>query len=60
MHALTDLTGGQLASVAKGTPLVTYGKPVKEVQGSGGADGKTREVWVVPYLRAETGHGMGW
>jgi ATP-dependent RNA helicase DHX37/DHR1 len=60
MHALTDLTGGQLASVAKGTPLVTYGKPVKEVQGSDGADGKTREVWVVPYLRAETGHGMGW
>jgi ATP-dependent RNA helicase DHX37/DHR1 len=60
MHALTDLTGGQLASVAKGTPLVTYGKPVKEVQGSGGADAKTREVWVVPYLRAETGHGMGW
>lgn len=58
MHALTDLTGGQLASVAKGTPLVTYGKPIKEVKGSD--DGKTREVWVVPYLRAETGHGMGW
>ena len=59
MHALTDLTGGQLANIAKGTPLVTYGKPVKEVKGEG--DGKnTREVWVVPYLRAEGGGGMGW
>ncbi|KAL2118423.1 hypothetical protein VTJ04DRAFT_8083 [Mycothermus thermophilus] len=58
MHALTDLTGSQLANIAKGTPLITYGKPVKEVQGSD--DGKTREVWVVPYLRAETGGGLGW
>ncbi|KAK4155490.1 P-loop containing nucleoside triphosphate hydrolase protein [Chaetomidium leptoderma] len=58
MHALTDLTGAQLANIAKGTPLVTYGKPVKEVQGSD--DGKTREVWVVPYLRAEMTGGMGW
>ncbi|KAK1778393.1 P-loop containing nucleoside triphosphate hydrolase protein [Copromyces sp. CBS 386.78] len=30
MHALTDLTAGQLASLAKGTPLITYGKPIKE------------------------------
>ncbi|KAK4127507.1 P-loop containing nucleoside triphosphate hydrolase protein [Parathielavia appendiculata] len=58
MHALTDLTGAQLANIAKGTPLITYGKPVKEVQGSD--DGKTREVWVVPYMRAETGGGLGW
>ncbi len=58
MHALTDLTGGQLANIAKGTPLVTYGKPIKEVQAA--ADGNSREVWVVPYLRAETGGGMGW
>ncbi|KAK4044803.1 P-loop containing nucleoside triphosphate hydrolase protein [Parachaetomium inaequale] len=60
MHALTDLTGGQLANIAKGTPLVTYGKPVKEVKGAEGADGNTREVWVVPYLRAEMTGGMGW
>ncbi|KAL2264297.1 hypothetical protein VTK26DRAFT_7902 [Humicola hyalothermophila] len=60
MHALTDLTGAQLANLAKGTPLVTYGKPIKEVKGSESDDGKTREVWVVPYLRAETGGGMGW
>jgi len=58
MHALTDLTGGQLANIAKGTPLVTYGKPIKEVKVEG--DANAREVWVVPYLRAETGGGMGW
>ncbi|KAK4236233.1 P-loop containing nucleoside triphosphate hydrolase protein [Achaetomium macrosporum] len=56
MHALTDLTGAQLANIAKGTPLITYSKPIKEVT----ASEDTREVWVVPYLRAETGHGMGW
>ena len=60
MHALTDLSGGQLASLAKGTPLVSYGKPIKEIKGSEGPDGKTREVWVIPYLRAETGGGLGW
>ncbi|KAK4453179.1 P-loop containing nucleoside triphosphate hydrolase protein, partial [Podospora aff. communis PSN243] len=60
MHALTDLSAGQLASLAKGTPLISYGKPIKEVRGSEGADGRTREVWVIPYLRAEAGGGMGW
>ncbi|KAK4204221.1 putative ATP-dependent RNA helicase [Triangularia verruculosa] len=61
MHALTDLTGGQIASLAKGTPLLTYGKPIKEIKGSESADGKTKEVWVRPYLRAEGGAGgLGW
>lgn len=60
MHTLTDITGGQLASLAKGTPLVSYGKPIKEVKGSEGEGGKVREVWVVPYLRAEATGGMGW
>ncbi|KAK3327908.1 P-loop containing nucleoside triphosphate hydrolase protein [Cercophora scortea] len=60
MHALTDLTGGQLASLAKGTPLISYGKPIKEVKSADGDD-KTREVWVIPYLRAEGGAGgLGW
>lgn len=58
MHALTDLTGNQVASVAKGTPLISYGKPIKEAKD--GKDCDTREVWVVPYLRAETGGGLGW
>ncbi|KAM0324146.1 hypothetical protein ACHAQA_008338 [Verticillium albo-atrum] len=56
MHALTDVTGGQLAGLAKGTPLLTYGKPVKEVK----ATATEREVWVVPYLRAEGIGGSGW
>ncbi|ROW09105.1 hypothetical protein VPNG_05724 [Cytospora leucostoma] len=58
MHALTDVTGGQIAALARGTPLVSYGKPIKEVSVSEG--GKAREVWVVPYLRAEGTGGMGW
>jgi ATP-dependent RNA helicase DHX37/DHR1 len=58
MHTLTDVTGGQIAALARGTPLVTYGKPIKEVAVTEG--GKVREVWVVPYLRAEGTGGMGW
>lgn len=58
MHALTDVTGAQVAALAKGTPLISYGKPIKEVNIREG--GKVREVWVVPYLRAEGTNGMGW
>lgn len=58
MHALTDVTGAQIAALARGTPLVSYGKPIKEVAVTEG--GKAREVWVVPYLRAEGTGGMGW
>ncbi|PQE21569.1 hypothetical protein CJF32_00004231 [Rutstroemia sp. NJR-2017a WRK4] len=65
MHALTDVSGGQLAALAKGTSLLEYGKPIKEVMPKGklpgkGEDGETRECWVVPYLRAEGTGGMGW
>ena len=66
MHALTDVTGAQLAVLAKGTPLITYGKPIKEVKGGAGLGGKeavkgeVRECWVIPYLRAEGVGGMGW
>jgi ATP-dependent RNA helicase DHX37/DHR1 len=56
MHALTDISGGQLANLAKGTGLISYGKPIKEVLGEGG---RLRDAWVVPYLRREEG-GMGW
>ncbi|KAI0872873.1 DEAH-box RNA helicase [Hypoxylon argillaceum] len=58
MLALTDITGAQLSALAKGTPLLTYGKPIKEVQAAAGAS--TRECWVVPYLRAEHTGGQGW
>ncbi|KAF4983201.1 hypothetical protein FZEAL_1358 [Fusarium zealandicum] len=61
MHALTDVTGGQLAGLAKGTPLITYGKPIKELKTTAGVDGATvRECFVVPYLRAESTGGQGW
>ncbi|CAN8095468.1 unnamed protein product [Discula destructiva] len=58
MHALTDVTGGQIWAQAKGTPLISYGKPIKEIATSEG--GKVRDIWVVPYLRAEGVNGMGW
>lgn len=62
MHAITDITGGQLAALAKGTPLIHYGKPIKEVvpkmKGEGNAN--ERECWVIPYLRAEGMGGVGW
>ncbi|KAH6715145.1 P-loop containing nucleoside triphosphate hydrolase protein [Leptodontidium sp. MPI-SDFR-AT-0119] len=64
MHALTDITGGQLAALAKGTPLLHYGKPIKEVmpkmKGQGDANASERECWVIPYLRAEGTGGIGW
>ncbi|TVY87278.1 putative ATP-dependent RNA helicase [Lachnellula willkommii] len=62
MHALTDITGGQLAALAKGTPLLHYGKPIKEVMPKmkGEGDANERECWVIPYLRPEGSGGVGW
>ncbi|KFG86389.1 DEAH-box RNA helicase [Metarhizium anisopliae] len=62
MHALTDVTGGQLSGLAKGTPLLSYGKPIKEVKPptASGEASMTRECWVIPYLRAENTGGQGW
>lgn len=60
MHALTDISGGQIAALAKGTPLLSYGKPIKEVARAKGGDEGLREVWVIPYLRAESTGGVGW
>lgn len=56
MHALTDVTGAQLAVLAKGTPLLQHGKPIKEVK----SEGDKRECWVIPYLRADGVGGLGW
>ncbi|ORY71569.1 P-loop containing nucleoside triphosphate hydrolase protein [Pseudomassariella vexata] len=57
MIALTDVSAAQLAALAKGTPLISYGKPIKEIQTN---DPLVRECWVVPYLRAEGTGGQGW
>lgn len=60
MHALTDITGNQLAALAKGTPLLQYGKPIKEVMPKMKGETTERECWVIPYLRAEGTGGLGW
>lgn len=59
MHALVDVSGGQLAALAKGTPLLHYGKPIKEGKQLDKL-GLEKECWVVPYLRAEGKNDMGW
>ncbi|SZF01726.1 unnamed protein product [Blumeria hordei] len=63
LHALTDITGNQLAALAKGTTLIHYGKPLKAVMPKVLGDGsiaEVRECWVIPYLRPESNGGMGW
>ena len=59
MHALVDVSGSQLAALAKGTPLLQYGKPIKEGKQLDKL-GLEKECWVVPYLRAEGKNDMGW
>ncbi|KAK6833751.1 ECM16 DEAH-box RNA helicase [Apiospora arundinis] len=57
MLALTNISGAQLAALAEGTPLISYGKPIKEIKTN---DPLVREIWAVPYLRAEGTGGQGW
>jgi ATP-dependent RNA helicase DHX37/DHR1 len=57
MLALTDVSGAQLAALANRTPLISYGKPVKEEKTD---DPQIRKVWVKPYIRAEGTGGLGW
>lgn len=56
MHALTAVTGKQISGLAKGTPLLTYGKPIGKIEE--GAN-RTRTCWVVPSLVGEKG-SSGW
>lgn len=56
MHALTAVTGNQIAGLAEGTPLLEYGKPIgKVVELERGG----RECWVGVELRGEKGR-EGW
>ena len=61
MHALTAVTAKQILGLAKGTPLLRYGKPIgRIVEERVGEDGKRRrECWVVPELVGEKG-SIGW
>ena len=58
MHALTSVSGNQIAALARGTPLVEYGKPVGKIVTLEGKP-ERRECWVVPCLVGEKG-GTGW
>lgn len=55
MHALGSVSGKQIAALARGTPLLQYGKPIGKVVEEGGK----RECWVVPELVGPAGR-LGW
>ena len=56
MHALAAVTGKQIAGLAKGTPLLVYGKPIGKIEEG---EGRTRTCWIVPSLVGEKG-SLGW
>lgn len=56
MHALASVTGKQIANLARGTPLLEYGKPIGKITE---LEGGRRECWVVPELVGEKG-GRRW
>lgn len=55
MHALGSISGKQIAALARGTPLLQYGKPIGKVVEEGGK----RECWVIPELVGPAGR-VGW
>ena len=55
VHALVEISGKQITALARGTPLLRYGKPIGKVAE---VDSK-RECWVVPELVGEKGRD-GW
>ncbi|KAL8747223.1 MAG: hypothetical protein Q9184_007632, partial [Pyrenodesmia sp. 2 TL-2023] len=56
MHALTSLTGKQIAALAMGTALLEYGKPIGKVVD---LEMGKRECWVGVEIRGEKGR-EGW
>ena len=59
MHALTTVIGKKIAHLAKGTPLLVYGKPIGKVEESIKDGRRLRTCWVVPSLVGEKGR-VGW
>lgn len=59
MHALTPVSGLQLAALTHGTPLLRYGKPIGKVEVLEGRP-ERRKGWVVPSLVGGAGGGLGW
>lgn len=63
MRPLTSITGSQLATLAKGTPLITYSKPLDHVPPKvlPGTFGSRRECWVIPRIGGAIGKSeLGW
>ncbi|KAF3925550.1 hypothetical protein ABW21_db0201924 [Orbilia brochopaga] len=65
IRPLTALTGRQLANLAKGSPLLTFSKPLDRpapiVKADAETGGITRECWVVPRFGAAVGRAeQGW
>ncbi|CAZ83426.1 unnamed protein product [Tuber melanosporum] len=63
MKPLTSVTGAHLAALAKGTPLITYSKPLGHVPPKVLDDsmGRRRECWVVPRIGGAIGRSeVGW
>ena len=56
MHALGSVSGKQIAALARGTPLLEYGKPIGKIEEM---EGRRRLCWAVPALVGEKGT-MGW
>ena len=59
MHALTTVTEQTILALARGTPLLEYGKPLKILEEGSSAKGKTRTCIVQPNLVSEKGV-TGW
>lgn len=63
MKPLTSVTGAHLAALAKGTPLITYSKPLEHVPPKvlEGSMGRRRECWVIPRIGGAIGRSeVGW
>ena len=58
MHPLAAVTGRQLASLARGTILLEYGKPIGKIEEP--EVGRKRTCWVIPNLVGEKRGGLGW
>lgn len=61
MKTLVDISGKQLANVAKASPLITYSKPLGHPYGPKNITSTKRECYVIPRFGAAVGDGgLGW
>ncbi|EGV66004.1 hypothetical protein CANTEDRAFT_112873, partial [Yamadazyma tenuis ATCC 10573] len=61
MKALVDISGKQLANIAKGSPLLTYSKPLGNKYAPKNITSSKREAYVIPRFGAAIGSGgLGW